>query len=219
VTRKTDWSVVITLILMVTAALFFWDTPLLYPIKAFVVLLHELGHGTAAVLTGGHIARIELSSNLGGVCWSTGGWRFLVLPAGYLGSMLFGGLILVGAARSRYHKLMSIGIGIAVLMVTILFVRTLFGVMFGFLFGGVMIVGGKRLSPKVNKLFLEFLGLTSCLYAVVDIKEDLISRTVPGSDAYQMSQELFLPPVFWGILWIAIALIASVFFLRMAARR
>ena len=33
-----------------------------------------------------------------------------------------------------------------------------------------------------------------------------------------MSQELFLPPVFWGVLWILIALAAAAFFLGVAAR-
>ncbi len=216
--KRTNLGTVFTLVVMFIVALVFWDYPFLYPLKLFVVLLHELGHGTAAVLTGGHIHRIELSANLGGACWSTGGIRALVLPAGYLGSMLFGGLILVGAARSRHDKLMAIVLGGAVLGLTVLFVRNTFGFLFGLAFGLVLMAAGKFLSPRVNDLMLKFLGLTSCMYAVVDIKEDLISRTVPGSDAYQMSQVFFLPPVFWGVLWILIALVVSAYLIRVAAR-
>ncbi len=204
------------LIALLLVAFYFWDSTALYPVKAFVVLLHELGHGLAAVLTGGTIERIELSSDLGGVCWSRGGWRLLVLPAGYLGSMLFGGLILLAAARSRHDRLLAAGLGLAVLVLTLVFVRTPFGLGFGLLFGAALVLIAWGLPAAVNALLLRFLGLASVLYAVVDIKEDLISRTVPGSDAYAMSRELFLPPVVWGVLWMALAVAAAAVFLYLA---
>ena len=34
---------------------FLWDTPLIYPLKIFVVLLHEISHGIVALATGGSI--------------------------------------------------------------------------------------------------------------------------------------------------------------------
>ena len=79
-------------------------------------------------------------------------------------------------------------------------------------------MAGKFLPEAVNDIWLKFLGLTSTMYAIIDIKEDLISRTVPGSDAYALSNELFLPPVFWGVLWIIIALLATGFFIILASR-
>jgi hypothetical protein len=209
-------SAILVALLLVT--LFFWSSPALYPVKAFVVLLHELGHAAAAVLTGGEVERIELSSNLGGVCWSRGGWRLLVLPAGYLGSMLFGGLILVAAARTRNDRALAAVLGLAVLVLTVIFVRTLFGIGFGLLFGTALVCCAYWLPQAVNDVLLRFLGLTSVLYAVIDIKEDLVSRTVPGSDAYAMSQELFLPPIFWGLLWMALAVVAAGVFLYLAGR-
>jgi hypothetical protein len=206
------------LVLLLAAAVAFWDTAALYPVKAFVVLLHELGHALAAVLTGGQVERIELSSDLGGVCWSRGGWRLIVLPAGYLGSMLFGGLILLSAARSLSDRLLAAALGLAVLALTIVFVRSLFGIAFGFLFGAALVASARWLPGAANDLLLRFLGLASILYAAIDIKEDLISRTVPGSDAYAMSRELFLPPVFWGVLWMGLAVVAAGVFLYLAAR-
>lgn len=216
--KQMDWKLLGTLLLMFAAAVFFWNWKFLYPIKAFVVLLHELGHGLAAIATGGEIAKIELSSNLGGVCWSRGGSRIVVLSSGYLGSMLFGGVILVAAARTRFDRFISMGIGGVVILVTALFVRTGFGIAFGLLFGAAMIVMGKFLSEKINDLLLKFLGLTSCMYAIIDIKEDLISRTVPSSDASAMSRELGLPSLFWGVLWITIAVVVSGFLVFVAAR-
>ena len=212
----TDPKTIATLAIMVILAIVFWNSPVLYPVKAFVVLLHELSHGLAAILSGGKIDRIELSSNLGGVCWSSGGLRAVVLPAGYLGSIFFGGLILVVAARTRYDKIISLVIGCVVILITALYVRSAFGLGFGFLFGSGLIAVSFFFSEGVNDLILKFLGVTSSLYAVIDIKEDLISRTVPGSDAYAMAQEFFFPPVFWGVFWILIALVATAVFLRLA---
>jgi hypothetical protein len=209
---------VVILVVLLLATFFFWDSVALYPVKAFVVLLHELGHAAAALLTGGEVERIELSANLGGVCWSRGGWRLLVLPAGYLGSMLFGGVILVAAARTRNDRLLAALVGLSVLALTIVFVRTLFGIGFGLVFGTALVCSARWLPQAVNDMLLRFLGLASVLYAVIDIKEDLVSRTVPGSDAYAMSRELFLPPVFWGLLWMALAVVAAGVFLYLASR-
>ena len=209
---------VLTLVALFILVLVFWDWPLLYPLRVFVVLLHELGHGLAAVLTGGTIERIAVNADLSGVCWSRGGWRLVILPAGYLGSMLFGGLILVAAARLRHDRLLAALLGLAVLALSAVFVRTAFGLLFGLGFGAGLVAAAVVLPAAVNDLLLKTLGLTSVLYAVIDIKEDLITRTVAGSDAYAMSRELGLPPVFWGLVWITLALVAALLVLWIAAR-
>jgi len=66
-------------------------------------------------------------------------------------------------------------------------------------------------TVKINDLVLNLLGLTSMLYAILDIKDDLITRTVHDSDASAMSQIIPLPPVVWGVIWILIAIAASIF--------
>lgn len=217
--KKIDLKVLGTLVAMLVVAVVFWDWKFMFPIKAFVVMLHEISHGLAAVLTGGSIEKIELSVRLGGVCWTRGGMRLAILPAGYLGSMLFGSLILVAAARTRWDRYISMGIGAAVVLVTAIFIRTWFGFFFGLAFGAVMILMGRFLSEKVNDMALKFLGLTSVMYAIFDIKDDLISRTVAGSDAYKMA-EIFvvLPPIFWGILWIVISVVVAAVMLWVASK-
>src|SRR5438067_1285924 len=78
-----------------------WSTPFVFPLKVFVVFLHELSHGLAAIAAGGSIERIELSANEGGLCATRGGWGFVVTSAGYLGSLLFGAALLVAGGRMR----------------------------------------------------------------------------------------------------------------------
>ncbi len=79
---------------------FLWDTWLVTPLKLFVVMLHEVSHGLAAVATGGSIDRIVLTPDLGGACFCGGGDAFLTLSAGYLGSLLWGAALVLIAARS-----------------------------------------------------------------------------------------------------------------------
>ncbi len=197
-----------------------WDTWFIYPIQLFTVFLHELSHGIAAVLTGGSILKIELSSQLGGTCWHRGGWPFVVLPAGYLGSMLWGAAILVGAARTRYDKAIAMGLGVLMIFVGLAFVRPIvsFGMGFTLLFGAALFLLGKHAGEAVNDISLRILGLTSCLYAVFDIKDDLITRTVPISDAYRMSELLvFVPSKVVGVAWIILALLGTGYALHLAA--
>lgn len=214
----TDQKQASVLILMVIATLFLWNTPVIFPFKIFVVLLHELSHGLAAVLTGGRIVSIELSANQGGLCTTQGGWPFVVLSAGYLGSMLWGGLILLAAARTKLDKFLSMFIGVAVITITFLLIRSSFGFVFGLVFGAALFAIGKFMSEKVNDFLLRYIGLTSMLYAVFDIKDDLITRTVAESDASVIAQHYFGTSLMWGILWIVLALTGAYVFIRMSLK-
>lgn len=216
---KEDTRQLPFLLLGFVAVLLLWNTPLVYPVKIFTVFLHELGHGLAAVLTGGRIVSIKLTADQGGLATTAGGWELLVIPAGYIGSMLFGGLILLAAARSRADKLISLLIAMTVAAVTLLFVRNLFGFAFGLAFAGAMAAMGRWGGAALNDFMLRLLGLTSILYAVIDIYSDLIVRTVPSSDASAMSRLLFGPPAMWGVLWMLLALGAAAFFLKLSLGR
>ncbi len=216
---EVNWTLVALLAGMFVLIAVFWNFVLFYPFKLFVVLLHEISHGLAAAITGGRIVGIEISQDLGGVCTTIGGWQWLVVMAGYLGSMLWGGLILILASRTNLDKIISTVIGVLVLIIAILYIRPIisFGFLFAVLFGlGIGVTGW--LAPEiVNDILLKFIGLTSVMYAIIDIKEDLISRDIPGSDAYAMSRIIPLPPVVWGIIWGLLALAAAFFLIRFAA--
>ena len=203
---------------MFSLTVFLWDTVFLYPLKIFVVLLHEISHGVAAVLTGGEIVKIEINYNQSGVCYTRGGIRMIVLSAGYLGSMLWGGLILILAARTKYDRTISIVIGIIVGIITVFYIRNLYGIIFSLAFCAFMISLGKLMPMKVNDIVLKFIGITSSGYAIIDIKDDLISRTVVGSDAYQMAEIIPLPSVVWGIIWIIISIFAILYCLKISAK-
>lgn len=197
-----------------------WDTAVIYPIKVFVVLLHEVSHALAAMATGGSVERIILNANQGGAAYTVGGSPFLTLSAGYLGSLLWGVLfVMLGFSRRLRPRWIISSLGIAVLLVTVSVVRSLFGVAFGLAFGGALLASGKYLSQGLNRLFLLGLGLTSALYAILDIKSDIIARPALRSDAAMLAEMTGIPTVFWGFLWIGLALLVSAWLLRWVALR
>ena len=199
---------------------FLWDTALVYPLKIFVVLLHEVSHALAALATGGSVDRILLDAREGGAALTRGGNPFLTLSAGYLGS-LFWGVFFVLLGFSRWFKPRWIVgvVGGAVLLITVLLVRSLFGIVFGLLFGGALLVGARYLGSRWNRALLLGLGLTSCLYAILDIKSDILDRPHLRSDAAMLAEMTGIPTAVWGFLWIGAALLVSAWLLRWVARR
>lgn len=200
------------------AFLALWDTPFVFPLKIFVVFLHELSHGLAAILTGGSIVRIELSAAEGGLCVSRGGNPFLVTSAGYLGSLAWGAALLLLGARARSGHLVLGFLGCVFLATTVLWVRSLFGIGYGLIAGGLLLLASVRLSPSASSVLTKVLGVTSCLYAVWDIGSDTLSRSLAGSDASALARLTGIPGVVWGVLWITIALVVTVWCFARASR-
>ena len=205
--------------LAVAAATYFlWATPVVWPVKIFVVFLHELSHGLAAVATGGSIVRMELSAAESGVCVTAGGSPFVVLSAGYLGSLLLGALLLVAGTRSRHDRLLLTAVGVGLLAVTLVWVRSLFGFVWGLGAGSALLMTALWLGDRASDLVLRTLGVVSMLYAVWDIASDTVVRSIPGSDAHALGELTGIPGTLWGLFWIGLSLAIGVAVLRSLAR-
>ena len=184
-----------------------WPTLAVYPLKIFVVFLHELSHAFAGMLTGGHVERITLNAEQGGATYTRGGNAFLTLSAGYLGSLMWGLLLLLAAqSRPTRARFVMSALACVLLFATVMLVRSVFGFVFGLVFGLVLLTASRRLPPQGVRVMLTVLGLTSALYAVLDIRDDILSRPAAPSDANMLAQMTGIPTVVWGVLWIAIAL-------------
>lgn len=192
-----------------------WSTPVVYPLKIFVVLLHELGHAAVAVATGGRVEAIVLDPFQGGACRCPGGNAFLTLSAGYLGSLAWGLLLLALAEwrRIRAGTLVG-GIGLVVLVLTALYLRGGFAVAFGILFGLALVAAGRWLVEGANRALLRVLGMTSGLYVVLDIKSDVLDRPHLPSDAAVLADLTGVPTLVWGVLWMGVAVTALAWTLR-----
>ncbi len=77
-----------------------------------------------------------------------------------------------------------------------------------------------ELDPKYIIIIFVFIisSIGNILLAVIDIKDDLITRQIPSSDASMMGKYYFGNSIFWGILWVVIAVIMAFLFLRISSR-
>jgi hypothetical protein len=215
--------------IMFVLSVVLWNTFLLYPVKLFVVALHELSHGLAAILIGGKIDHIQINDQIGGYCayylpGDAGIFsKSVVASAGYLGSMIWGSLIFFLASRTQWDRRITLIIGCIVLILTLFVIKSgeWFGILFCFSFAALLFASYKWLPHGFHDIFLKFLGLTSCLYVIIDIKEDLIDRTAIGSDADAIAKMVGSPwlsvPI--GIVWIILALGLLFFTLKLSYRK
>ncbi|MCT4587812.1 MAG: M50 family metallopeptidase [Carboxylicivirga sp.] len=206
------------LIGMFIIAILLWDTIVIYPIKIFVVMLHEISHGLMAELMGGDIVKIEINHMIGGSCTSTRppGFcpSFMIASAGYLGSLLWGAIIFLTASHSKYIRLLAGIIGFGSLIITYYVIKSgeLFGILFCTGFTVFMFASVKYLPITALEYLLKFIGLTSCLYVILDIKSDLIARSGIGSDADRIAEMTGIPSIVIGIIWMLIA-VAIVYYM------
>jgi len=220
-TERVSWKELGGMVALMVLVLLLWDSIVIFPLKIIVIFFHELSHGIAALVTGGSIQRISISSREGGDCLTLGGSPFLILSAGYLGSLLWGGVFLLLGARTKSDRPALATLGLMLVWISFLIVRPFesFGFIFGVSTGAVMIAIAVSLPAAVSDLLLRLVGLTSCLYAVFDIKSDILDRPGAESDASMLAAQTGIPVVIWGILWAAVAVVGAFFFLAISCRK
>lgn len=219
--QPIDTKSVLILVALFVAVWALWDTPLVYPVKIFVVWLHELGHALAALLTGGQVIGIEVFPEEGGVTTTIGGWPFVILSAGYLGSLFFGAALLYFSSRRRWGRGLIMVLAVLLVVSTLLFFRNAFAVAYGLAAAAVLFFCAYRLPLEVNSTIVRFIAVASCLYAVLDIRSDLFTPVPAGpivNDATALGRLTGLPSIVWAVLWMIISLIVLVYFLRAALR-
>lgn len=194
----------------------------LYVDELFVTFLHEASHGLAAILTGGQLHRFIVSPDTSGRAFTSGGFAPLIVTAGYVGSCLWGGVLLVAARQRGWEKAVLFTLAAFFIGFTFLFVRNAFGFAVGLGWGAFFAWAGYHGKNWQLSMLLCFLAVQSSLYALKDLFSLVrLANTPVMTDAAIMSRMFsfgMVPPVVFALGISAIAVVVFLFFLRLALK-
>ncbi len=186
-----------------------WRSIFTYPIRLLTILYHEASHALAAVLTGGRVKGIVFDKVRG--YWITetlGGNTFLILNAGYLGSILIGFFFFyLTYTNASGHALTFMGL--MVLLLTLLWVRDSRMFFSSIATGIALIAAGIFLTGAIENFIARFIGLCSVLYSFVVIshyRKRLWHRQSGDTDAEQLQSMTKVHALGWAIAWSILSL-------------
>ncbi|RRR76639.1 MAG: M50 family peptidase [Candidatus Viridilinea halotolerans] len=216
---KTQSPVVVPLVAAFSAFALSWLGPLVFPFRLLTTIIHELSHGLAALLTGGAFVRFVVFADGSGLAYTAGGIRWIIIPAGYVGTALFGAaLITLGRSTKASRNALGI-LGVALLLLTLRYaLPTVFSpeIIGGLLTLGIGILIGVSFLAIAWKLptiwslaMLNLIAFWVGLSALGDLRGLMLLSHFPGrSDAHAMAEITFLPPIFWAFIWAIMSILA-----------
>jgi hypothetical protein len=225
-----------TLAIALLASLVLWNLPrggvVLYPFKLLATWLHECSHGVAMIVTGAGLERVAIYADTSGLAYPAGSAQSafghaLIAAAGYMGTPLWGALLLVIArtpARARAALLVLAAL-LAVTALTVLstpFACASIGAIAAGLAAVALVVPGRW-----RLLVAHFVAAQACVNAVLDVRvlfrpiQVIDGIPVGTSDATNMARATFgtmdrWAVMFWAIAWLAWSL--AIFYVALRIR-
>jgi hypothetical protein len=214
-----------------------WFQLVLIPVQYLDTALHEMGHALFCLATGGTVTGLTIvgdGDGHAGLTFTRGGIPFIYNQTGYLGTTLFGCLMLwLGRGRGRAAcRAVLIGLGVLIATVTVLFMaptvmqagfagQAFLSVLTGLALAGGLVLAGSKLSDRLAQYLLLFLGVQIALGAVDDViwlaKLSLgMAYSHSFTDATNQAELTHLPAAFWSILWCGLSLAMLALTLRLA---
>lgn len=135
-----------------------------YPFRLFVTMIHEMGHGLGAILTGGSFDHFEVTKRGAGLAYTHPGSRFVIIQAGYVGTAIFGAGLLILTHRVAQPRIIAVGLGVIIGAMTLLFTGISvyqLSIIELVVAGGVLAAGGWYLlvSDETEPLYRRLGGL------------------------------------------------------------
>lgn len=207
-----DWPRLGIVALALGLGVFFWHSPLLWPLKLLVVMMHESGHALATLFVGGRVDHIRIAADQSGQCLSylpPGVFaKIAVYSAGYLGSTFAGAAMILLTYRYRLHRVVPAAAAVWLSVMGLFYVRDLFTAAFCVVTVAVLAAAAKWLPDGPLDVMNLFIASFTALYAVFDLRDDLWNPAVRAqSDAALLAGHTFVPAVVWAFLWTVFSLL------------
>lgn len=179
-----------------------------WPFQWLFTLCHELGHGVAALVSGGGFEKLVVFADGSGVATtsrdpSSRVQAAFIAAAGPLGPPLVAALLFVLARAPKTAQAALWVLVIFLATVLLLWVRNPFGIMLVLALAGLLALAARMLSANAAQTLLCFLAVQLCLATLTraDYLFTATARTGAGemaSDTAQIAQALWLPAFVWG---------------------
>jgi len=224
--RTGFWGLIAAAILTVVL----WQIPggnyILYPCTILATWFHEMAHGLAAVLMGGHFAKLLIFSDGSGVAYYSGPLflepigRAIVAAAGPMGPPLAGAALILASRSLKAASLSLKVLGIFLLISAVVWVRSPFGLVAVAILGVVLLGIAFKTSARIEGLAVQFLGVQACVstYRQIDYLFSYSAGPLGISDTAQIQEILLLPYWFWGGLMALSSFVILLLSLRIAYR-
>lgn len=202
--RELFWPLVVSIVLSVLPG----GKYAIYPFRIFTTWIHECCHAVMALFMGGEVTQITLARDTSGLTqYQLPKGRIrqaFVTSAGYPGASV-AGCVLYAASQSLGAggaRITLILLGALLTLSLLLWVRGIFGVMAVALLAGVLFSAAQFAPIARARDLVALLAIQTGLGALLDARELFALSPRSRSDAQQMRSLLWLPPVFWALLWL-----------------
>lgn len=188
-----------------------WQTTIgsqiLFPFSLLATWFHEMGHGLTAALLGAQFERLVIYPDASGLAqysgrlWGVG--HAIVAAVGLMGPALAGSLLIMASRSRKLTRLFLTGLGAALIVSTLVWVRSLAGWIVLPGFAALALWGAYTQRERARRFVIELFGVQ----AAISVWHDLGYLFSPGgvvggqlarSDTGAIADALILPYWFWG---------------------
>ncbi|MEE2787553.1 MAG: M50 family metallopeptidase [Myxococcota bacterium] len=178
-----------------------------YPLVLLSTLVHEMGHGIAAIIVGASFEQFVMYSDGSGVAMWRGHvgafGRAFISAGGLVGPAFCAGLGFYFGRTERGSRATLMIFGLGLIVSILMVVRNPFGILFVGLAAALSIFVSTKGQPWASQVLLLFLAsqLALSVFSRGDYLFTDVAHTSQGpmpSDVAKISEALFLPYWFWG---------------------
>lgn len=205
------------MVIALVISLVLWNLPfgalVLFPFKLLATWMHELSHGLVMMASGAGFDRMEVYRDTSGLAFakhSVGSpARAAIAAAGYMGTPLFGALMLVWGQKRRGARVVVAVLGVLMAASAVLFIANSFGRIAIGAAAAACVGAAVLASERAPGMAVNFIAMQACINALLDIRvlfrSNLVvnGEVVGASDAHSMAHATFGTPSMWAAIWLA----------------
>lgn len=211
VASRAGWALVISVVATIAVYQISALNFLAYPLYMLSTLVHEMGHGIGALLTGGSFDSFTMHTDGSGLAHVRPVSELATAfgcAAGLVGPPFVGALYLVVGRRAKLARIALAATGLFFVLAIVLWVRGAFGISFTAVVATACLAIAWRASAETARVVLLFLASQLALATFSDrgyLFMDYVSGEMTGgattpSDVKIMEMAIGMPYWFWGIV-------------------